>query len=263
MNRLKQVLSLGLCLTLALSCLAGCGGEETADAGDSGVITVANSPDEVAAADTSKGTLSAATDFTFDFETLEYSFAGVENAEFYYIRVFPVEDGVESKSASFQSEKIDATGENTYSGVIEGQTLLAGDYVAHVVASAAGYASSDAQASGVSTRLASAEVSAQWNTGSEENPAVTADVSITAGDDIVQTFTVTITNEAGEEVYRDDSAKAGAYSLTAADLGAEILTVEDVYNVTVTVNPVSGYIAPDEGTTVQITEPMMGPGGPG
>ena len=115
----------------------------TVMADDSNVIIVANSPDEAAGYDEDKEPLGEASDFTFDFETLDYSFTGAENAEFYYIKVFPVTDGKESNSASFQSEKIDANEENKYSGTIAGEILLAGDYKAHVVASAAGYSSSD------------------------------------------------------------------------------------------------------------------------
>ena len=69
-------------------------------AADSNVIVVANSPEEAAGNDEDKEPLGEASDFTFDFETLDYSFTGVEEAEFYYIKVFPVVDGEENPQAS-------------------------------------------------------------------------------------------------------------------------------------------------------------------
>ena len=172
-------------------------------------------------------------------------------------------DGKEGNSATFQSEKIEVNDISTYSGTVEGETLLAGDYVAHVVASGAGYASSDAQTSGTSTLLAATAVSAAWNAGEGETPVVTADITITAGDDLTKSFTLTVTNEAGNEVYKNAAATAGAVNLTAADLGADVLAVGDVYNVTVTVNEVSGYRLPAEGTTTQIAEARRFGGPPG
>ncbi len=265
MKWLKHALLLALCLTMGFTCLAGCGEKKTTDNDSTGVITVANSPEEDATGGENKTPLDQVSDFTFDFETLTYTFTGVENAEFYYIRTYPVVDGQESNSASFQSEKIEANDSNTYSGTVAGEILLAGDYVAHLVSSGAGYASSDAQTSGTSTLLAAAEVSATWNAGEGESPIVTADVTITAGDDLTKSFTLVVTNEAGNEVYKNAAAVAGAVNLTAADLGVDALTVDDVYNVTVTVNAVSGYRLPAEGTTAQIAQARRfgGPGGPG
>lgn len=281
MKRLTKTLCASLCLTLALAGLAGC--DDTADqktissgnVNAAGYIAVANSPDEVRG-DESKGALAAVTGFTFDFETLDYSFTGDVNAEFYYIRVFPVTDGVEGNSASFQSDKIDASSANTYSGTIEGQVLLAGDYVAHVVASAAGYTSSDAQLGGSSTMQGNPTLSATWNTGggggfpgmpggdpggnSDEPVAVTADISITAAkENVTKSYTLVVTNEAGTEVYRNENAAAGSTKLTAADLGVEELATTDVYNVTVTVNQEAGYKVPAEGVTAQIAERRFGP----
>lgn len=265
MKRLKNALSLALCLTAALLCLVGCNEKKTSDNASGGVITVANSPDEIDTGNENKTPLGEVSGFTFDFETLDYAFTGVEHAEFYYIRAYAVVDGQESNSASFQSEKIEANDSNAYSGTIEGETLLAGEYIAHVVASGTGYASSDVQTGGTSTLLASAGLSAAWNTGEEENAAVSADITITAGDDLTKSFTLVVTNEAGDEVYRNASAEAGTINLTAADLGVEALTVDDVYSVTVTVNEVAGYRLPTEGTTAQITQARRfgGPGGPG
>lgn len=254
MKWLKHALLLALSLAMGLMCLAGCGEKKTTDNESGGIITVANSPEEDTADDENKTPLAQVSDFTFDVETMTYSFTGVENAEFYYIRAYPVADGQESNSASFQSEKIVANESNAYSGTVEGERLLAGDYVAHVVASGAGYASSDAQTGGTSTLLAAATVSAAWNTGEDEAAVVTADITITAGDDLTKTFTLAVTNEAGSEVYKNAAATAGTVNLTAADLGAETLTTDDVYNVTVTVNEISGYRLPAEGTTTQIAQ---------
>lgn len=262
MKKMPKLVALLLSLAVCFALLCGCGDEggTTTPAGDGTVITVANSPDEVEDNDADKTPLDAATDLTFDCNTLTYSFTGVENAEFYFIKVFPVENGKESNSASFQSDKINATEENTYSGTIEGQTLLAGDYMIHVVASASGYKSSDTSISGTSTMMAAASLSANWNTDDPEN--TTAKITITAGDAIAQTFTVKVVNAEGTEVYSNESATAGELVLTAADLGAESLSTEDSYTVTLSVNAVDGYTLPAANeVSAEITEAMgFGPG---
>ena len=270
-KRLALLLSAALLLTLLAAC--GSGSKPSPNNGGSSVISVANSPDGTANNE-NRTPLGEASGFTFDFETLEYSFTGAQDAEFYYIRVFPVVDGKEANSASFQSGKIDADSSNSYSGVIEGQALLAGDYTAHVVASAAGYSSSDVYVSGSSAMQGNPTVSANWNTRSSggfpgmpggnaetsnEPVPVTADISITAADETVtKSYTLVVTNEAGAEVYRNSGAQAGSINLTAEDFGVEALAVEDVYNVTVTVNQESGYKVPTEGVTVQIAERRFG-----
>lgn len=278
MKSIKKFSALLLSAALLLTLLAACdsGSKPNSNNGDPSVISVANSPDGIVSSD-DRTPLGDVTGFTFDFETLEYSFTGAENAEFYYIRVFPVTNGAEANSASFQSEKIDADSSNSYSGVIEGQTLLAGDYTAHVVASASGYSSSDVQLSGTSTMQGNPTLSATWNTGnsgggfpgmegggedtsSDEPTPVTADISITAADEsVTKSYTLVVTNEAGTEVYRSDSAEAGSINLTAEDFGVAELSTEDIYNVTVTVNQVSGFTAPAEGVTAQISERRFGP----
>lgn len=278
MKKRNRILPLLLSAASLLVLLTACG--DTNAPGNSatpGIITVANSPDG-AALDTDRTPLAEVTGFTFDFETMEYTFTGADNAEFYYIRVFTVTNGAESNSAVFQSEKIDANSANTYSGTIQDQELLAGDYTAHVVASAAGYSSSDVQISGTSRMQGNPTLSATWNTGnsgggfpgmpggneqtSDEPVAVTADISITAADEsVTKSYTLVVTNESGTEVYRDNNAAAGSINLTAEDLGATELSTEDVYNVTVTVNQVSGYKVPAEGVSAQIAE-QRGFGGP-
>ena len=222
-------------------------------ASDSNVIIVANSPEEAAGNDEDKEPLGEASDFTFDFETLDYSFTGVEEAEFYYIKVFPVVDGEESKSASFQSEKIDANADNQYSGTIEDEILLAGDYRAHVVAFAAGYSSSEIEVDGTSTLLAIPSLSANWDTEDEND--VKVKITITPGDELTETFTLTVKNESGETVYTDEKAEAGEIVLTAKDLGVETLTTEDIYSVAVSDNEVDGYNLPVENeVSADITE---------
>lgn len=272
MTKRNTFLPLLLCALLLLALLTACGdGQSPGGDAAPGIITVANSPDGIAQNE-NRTPLDQAAGFTFDFESLEYSFTGAANAEFYYIRVFPVVNGAEGNSASFQSEKIDANSSNTYSGVIQDQALLAGDYIAHVVASAAGYSSSDVSVSGSSKMQGSPAVSATWNTGAamfpgmpapepagDEPVPVTADITITAAAEAVtQSYTLVITDASGAEVYRDNAAQAGSLNLTAQDLGAAELSTEDVYSVTVTVNQVSGYKVPAEGVTVQIAERRFG-----
>lgn len=273
MKRTKKRLALLLSAALLFTLLAACDSSSNPNQEAGGLISVANSPEDASGGE-NRTPLGEASGFTFDFETLEYAFTGAENAEFYYIKVYPVENGAESNSASFQSDKISADSSNSYSGVIEGQALLAGDYAAHVVASAAGYSSSDIQVSGSSAMQGNPTLSATWNTGnsgggfpgaaqetpSDEPVPVTADISITAAaETVTKSYTLVVTNESGAEVYRDDAVEAGSINLTAADFGVEELSTEDVYNVTVTVNQESGYKAPAEGVTAQIAERRFGP----
>lgn len=271
MKASKKILALLLSAALGLSLLAGCGNGgntgsiNSGEVNEDGVIIVANSPDEVVVNSADLVPLAEATDISFNCETLEYSFNGVEGADYYYIRVFPVENGEQSNSASFQSDKIDAVESGSYSGVITGQTLLAGEYNIYIVASGSGYISSEAMISGSSTLLAAASVSANWDTGTDEDPTVTAKITITPGDDIAKTFTLVITDEAGNVVYTNENATAEPIVITAEDLGVEALSVEDVYNVSVSVNEISGYKLPAEPTNGTITEQRGsgGPGGPG
>lgn len=275
MKKRNTLFPLLLSAAALLALLSACGNPSAPNsAATPGVITVANSPDGITQNE-NRTPLDQASGFTFDFESLEYSFTGVQNADFYYIRVFPVVDGAEGNSASFQSEKIDANSSNSYSGAIQGQSLLAGDYIAHVVASAAGYSSSDVQLSGSSAMQGNPTVSATWNTGnsggvpgmpggnggtdSDEPVPVTADISITAADEAVtKSYTLVVTNEAGTEVYHNAEVQAGSINLTAEDFGVEELSTEDVYNVTVSVNQVSGFKVPTEDVTVQISERRFG-----
>ncbi len=269
MKASKKFLALSLCAVLGLSLIAGCdSGKQTIDSGklnENGYIVVANSPEEVKVNEGDLTSLAQATDLTFNCETLEYSFTGVEGADYYYIRVFPVIDGEESNSASFQSDKIEAGSGTGYTGTIQGQTLLAGDYAIYVVASGSGHTSSEARITGSSSLIANVSLKASFNTGTDENPTVTAEITVTPGDDIAKQFTVTITDESGKVVYTNDKATAETIRLTAADLGAESLTVEDVYQVSVTINPIDGYTVPTEAVTAQITENKGSgfPGGPG
>ncbi len=259
MKKIKSTLTLTLILVMCVTVLAGCGSSgssASSEEGDSGVIIVANSPDEVEVSTEDLEPLAEPTDFTFDFENMTYAFTGAEEAEFYYIRVYPVIDGEEGNSASFQSDKIDADASNSYEGTIDNEILLAGDYNAYVVASASGYSSSETETSGISTLLAEPSVEASWNTD-EDSGEVTAQITITPMDELTSSFTVTVVNELGEEVYRNADAGVEPIVLTAADLGAEVLSTEDVYTVNVEDNPVSGYRVPTEPATAEITEPMM------
>lgn len=201
-----------------------------------------------AAASTARGTLEEVTDFTFDFNTGDYSFTGTDNAQFYVVRVYSVENGTESVSALAQSDRIDADETNAYAGSLDA-ALTAGDYNAYVLAVASGYSPSTTRVSGSSTMLAQPKVTATWQ---GEDPDITVKVSITAGDAIAQSYTVTVAKN-GAEVWSNENVPAGELTLTAADLGAATLSKDDTYTVTVSVNPVPGFITP-ESVTVTVTE---------
>ena len=96
-----------------------------------------------------RGTLAEVSDFSFDFNTGDYSFTGTENALFYVVRVYNVENGTESVSALAQSERIDADSSNHYEGRVDAD-LVAGDYNAYVLSVASGYTPSSTLLSGKS-----------------------------------------------------------------------------------------------------------------
>ena len=75
------------------------------------------------------------TDFTFDFDTGDYSFTGIEGAKEYRIRLFEVIDGVDDTLPSNESQVIRA-GQDSYTGNLPIWSLNAGSlYHAYVVAS--------------------------------------------------------------------------------------------------------------------------------
>ena len=255
----KKTTALFLSAALGLTLLAGCASEKggsinVGEVNANGYIVVANNPEEVKLLQGDLTPLDSVTNLTFDFESLAYSFTGVEGADFYFIRVFPVVNGVESNSASFQSDKIEATSGNTYSGTIEGEILLAGDYNVYVVASGIGHSSSEAMTTGSSTLLASPSVKANYQKTEGDNPVVTAEITITPGDDLTNSFTLTVTDGTGKVVYTNAKAGTDPIVLTAEDLGVEVLNTEDEFYANVTVNDVSGYIAPTDAVSTQITE---------
>ena len=240
---LKKIVSTLCVLALCLGMMSGCAAGSTEN-----TTPVA------------KSELAQVSNFTFDFESGADSFAGVENAAFYYLKVLSVTDGVESVTAVVQSDKIDANTSNSYTGTVSYE-FLAGDYTAQVMAAGSGYKSSYTKISGSSTLQGKPTVSANWKT--EDDVVTGAEITITAVDAITKDYKLTVTNEAGDVVYSNDHVPAGALNLTVEDFGVEALTVDDVYNVTVTVNQVSGYTAPAEGVTAQIQEQQSSSGGPG
>lgn len=267
MKASKKTLALLLGAALTVGMLAGCGSEKASinagEVNENGYIVVANSPEEVKLLSGELTPLAEATNVSFDCESLEYSFTGVEGADYYYIRVFPVENGQQSNSASFQSEKIEANSSNSYSGTIADELLLAGDYNIYVVASGSGHSSSQAMISGISTLLASPSLKATYETSEDETPVVTAKITVTPGDTLTKSFTLTVTDASGKVVYTNEDVGTEPVVLTAEDLGVEELHVEDEFYANITVNDISGYTAPAEAVSSQITEQKgSGSGGP-
>ena len=76
-----------------------------------------------------------------------------------------------------------------------------------------------------------------------DNPVVTAEITITPGDYLTNSFTLTVTDGTGKVVYTNAKAGTDPIVLTAEDLGVEVLNTEDEFYANVTVNDVSGYIA--------------------
>ena len=207
-----------------------------------------------------RGTLNEVTDFSFDFNTGDYSFTGDPNALFYVVRVYNVDNGAESVSALAQSDRIDSNSQNTYQGIIDAD-LVAGDYNAYVLAVASGFTPSTTKLSGTSTAMGKPTVSATWQ---EDGPNVSIKVSITAGDTVANSYTVTVSKD-GQELYRNDNAQNGDLMLAASDLNVSEISKAERYSVSVTVNPVAGYTAPAAVTTDVTEQQAMGgmPGGGG
>lgn len=208
------------------------------------------------AATTARGTLGEVSDFSFDFNSGEYSFTGTDNALFYVVRLYLVEDGVQSPSAQAQSERIDADEANQYSGRLN-TSLVAGEYNAYVLAVASGYTPSSTLVSGASTAQAQPTVAANWQ---EDGPNVAIKLTITAGDSVTDSYAVTLEKD-GAVVYRNPNASNGETVLAASDLGLEALSKDDHISVTVAVNAVPGFTAPDPVKTDVTEQQMGGPGG--
>lgn len=209
------------------------------------------------AASTARGALGEPANFSFDFNTGDYAFDGADNALFYVVRVYNVENGVQSVSALAQSERIDADSSNHYEGRVNAD-LVAGDYNAYVLAVASGYTPSSVSLSGTSTAMAKPTVSATWQ---EDGPNVSVKVAITAGDSVASSYTVTVEKD-GSEIYRNAEATNGDLMLSAADLGLAELSKADKLTVTVAVNPIAGYDAPAP-VSAEVTEQQQMGGMPG
>ncbi|MBR1814726.1 MAG: NCS2 family permease [Lachnospiraceae bacterium] len=200
--------------------------------------------------------LAQVSDFSFDFNTGRYSFTGTEEAQFYVVRVYNVENGTQSVSALAQSERIDKDSSNRYEGHVDAD-LVAGDYNAYVLAVASGYTPSSTLLSGTSTAMAKPTVSATWQ---EDGPNVSIKLSIQAGDKVASRYTVTATKD-GSEVYRNDQAVNGDLMLSASDLNLPQLSKADKITFQVQVNPVDGYTVPGTVTADVAEERRGGPGG--
>ena len=87
-----------------------------------------------------------------------------------------------------------------------------------------------------------------------DKTVVTAEITITPGDYLTNSFTLTVTDGTGKVVYTNAKAGTDPIVLTAEDLGVEVLNTEDEFYANVTVNDVSGYIAPTDAVSTQITE---------
>ena len=209
-----------------------------------------------APAATARGTLGEVSDLTFDFNTGDYSFTGTDNALFYVVRLYPVENGTQSPSAQAQSERIDSNDANRYEGRLN-TSLVAGDYNAYVLAVASGYTPSTTLVSGTSTAQAKPSVTANWQ---EDGPNVSVKLTITADDKVTDSYTVTMEKD-GQVIFDDPNVQNGETMLQASDLGLAELHKDDRISVTVAVNEVPGYTVPEPVRTDVTEEQRGGPGG--
>lgn len=212
-----------------------------------------------------KKQLDAPTQFTFDFDTSEYSFSGVKNAKFYNIKVFQYdESGTElGGQAVASSGMIKATDENdAYTGTID-YSFTPGKYKAEIKCLAPKYKVSEvASCEGNNTSLLAPTVSATFGS---EGDATIINITITASDTITQSYTVNLLNAESTAVYTNASATAGSLKLTASDLtGVESIADTDTYTVSVINNAVEGYKVPASAATATVKKQQSNnPGGPG
>lgn len=85
-----------------------------------------------AASEPSVGSGVGVSDLAFDFQTGEYSFTGVDGAEEYRVRIYPLDDGMDCELPTNESEPLRG-GQESYSGTLSLDALQAGDtYHAYV-----------------------------------------------------------------------------------------------------------------------------------
>ena len=111
---------------VAAAALAGCGGSSA-----SSTAAASSSP-------AASGGLAAPTDFTVDPETGEFSFTGNDDRMGYYnVRVYKVENGVESNSYSASSSRINGDKTGTITGSFDTSEIGWGTYHIKLVSFAA------------------------------------------------------------------------------------------------------------------------------
>lgn len=110
----------------AAALLAGCGGSSSTAASTA------------SSASTTGGDLAAPTDFTADPESGEFSFtANDENMGYYFVRVFPVLNGVESDAYVSSSSRINGGKTGTITGSFDASTIGWGAYHIKLISFAA------------------------------------------------------------------------------------------------------------------------------
>ena len=110
----------------AAAVLAGCGGSSSSTAASSTASTAAG------------GTLAAPTDFTVDPQSGEFSFtSNDENMGYYFVRVYPVLNGVESDAYVASSSRINGGKTGTMTGSYDAGTIGWGTYHIKLVSFAA------------------------------------------------------------------------------------------------------------------------------
>lgn len=110
----------------AAALLAGCGGSSSTAASTA------------SSASTTGGDLAAPTDFTADPESGEFSFtANDENMGYYFVRVFPVLNGVESDAYVASSSRINGGKTGTVTGSFDASTIGWGAYHIKLISFAA------------------------------------------------------------------------------------------------------------------------------
>ena len=139
-------------------------------------------------------------DLTFDFRTGEYSFTGVDGAQEYRIRIYPLDDGMDCELPTNESEPLRG-GQASYTGTLSLGALQAGDtYHAYVLTFFDGYSVLGNMAEGVYI---------------EEYAAVEKGVTATITD-------TTVTVSLGENAISSTYASGADYEIVLFQDGAEI-----------------------------------------
>lgn len=205
--------------------------------------------------------LEAATAFSFDFNTGDYSFTGgasvKSNTQFYMIRIYSAENDTNVLATS---DRIDVTKENKYTGSMD-ISLNPGSYNAVCTHYASGgFTSAKASIAGKATALLKPTVTCYWT---EEGPETSVTINVSASNPEGTTYTVTLKKD-DAVIWSDAAFKGGEKNIKASDC-ADGTTIAKTDKITLeaSANASGEYVASAVAKTEAAEKQQGGPGGGG